>query len=268
MLQQIIDFHDEGEELRGLLLTLEDRDWDRKTLFKDWTINDVVLHLHASDLNAAASARNREEYEALRASIQEKRKAGLSMIEETRQRFAGLRGKALLSRWWEQLEALCELLAAKEPHTRLTWAGPTMAVRMFTTARQMETWAHGQEIYDVMGRQRVFHDRLRNVAEIGVRTFGWTFTNRKLPLPGDPPYVRLTAPSGAIWDWNVPQIDNAIEGDGVEFCQVVTQTRSIDDTSLKVTGAPARRWMELAQCFAGPANDPPAKGSRHVAKAS
>src|SRR5436190_15221680 len=100
MLQQIIDFHDEGEELRGLLQTLEDRDWDRKTLFKDWTINDVVLHLHASDLNAAASVRDREEYEVLRADIQEKRKAGLSMIEETRPRVADRRGKALLARWW------------------------------------------------------------------------------------------------------------------------------------------------------------------------
>src|SRR5947209_16524496 len=186
MLQQIIDFHDEGEELRRLLLSLGERDWTRKTLFKDWTVNDVVLHLHASDLNAAASVRDRAEYEALRISIQERRQAGLSMIEETRERFAGLAGKALLAQWWEQLEALCELLAEKDPNTRLSWAGPTMAVRMFTTARQMETWAHGQEIYDVMGKNRVFHDRLRNVAEIGVRTFGWTFTNRKLPLPGAP----------------------------------------------------------------------------------
>jgi uncharacterized protein (TIGR03084 family) len=268
MLQQIIDFHEEGGELRELLLTLSDSDWDRKTLFKDWTINDVVLHLHSSDINAATSVRDTDEYEALRRDIQEKRKSGLSMIEESRQRYPGLRGKALLARWWEQLEALCEMLAVKDPNARLTWAGPTMAVRMFTTARQMETWAHGQEIYDVMGKQRVFHDRLRNVAEIGVRTFGWTFTNRKLPLPGDPPYVRLTAPSGAIWEWNVPQPTNAIEGSGVEFCQVVTQTRSIGDTSLKVTGDPARRWMELAQCFAGPPNDPPPKGARHIARAS
>src|SRR5262249_61910638 len=146
------------------------------------------------------------------------------------------RGKVWLARWGQQLETLCDLLAAKDPATRLTWAGPTMAVKMFTTARQMETWAHGQEIYDVMGRERVFHDRLRNVAEIGVRTFGWTFANRKMPPPGDVPYVRLKAPSGAIWEWNAPSAENSIEGDGVAFCQVVTQTRSIGDTALRVTG--------------------------------
>ena len=52
MLQQVTDFHAEGAELRELLLTLRDSDWDRKTLFKDWTVNDVVLHLHSGDLNA------------------------------------------------------------------------------------------------------------------------------------------------------------------------------------------------------------------------
>jgi len=262
MLQQIIDFREEGAELRALLSTLGDADWERTTLFKDWTVNDVVLHLHASDINAAASVRDAAEYEALRRDIQDRRKDGLSMIEETRRRYPGLRGKALLARWWQQLEDLCALLAAKDPATRLVWAGPTMAVRMFTTARQMETWAHGQEIYDVMGRERVFHDRLRNVAEIGVRTFGWTFANRKLPPPGDVPYVRLAAPSGAVWEWNAPSAESAVEGDGVEFCQVVTQTRNIGDTRLKVTGEVARQWMALAQCFAGPPNDPPPKGAR------
>ena len=34
-------------------------------------------------------------------------------------------------------------------------------------------------------------DRLRNVATIGVRTFGWTFANRKLDLPGPAPRVEL-----------------------------------------------------------------------------
>jgi uncharacterized protein (TIGR03084 family) len=268
MLQQITDFHDEGQELRELLLTLSDADWDRKTLFKDWTINDVVLHLHASDINAAATVRDTAEYEALRRDIQEKRKGGMSMIAESRQRYPGLRGKALLARWWEQLDALCAQLAAKDPAARLVWVGPTMGVKMFATARQMETWAHGQELYDVMGKERVFHDRLRNVAEIGVRTFGWTFANRKLPPPGEVPYVRLVAPSGAIWEWNAPSAENAVQGNGVEFCQVVTQTRNIGDTSLRVVGAPARQWMALAQCFGGPPNDPPAKGARHPATAS
>ena len=105
MLQQVTDFHDEGAELRELLLN-RDSDWERKTLFKDWTVNDVVLHLHSGDLNAAASVRDPAEYEALRRDIQDKRKGGLSLIAETRQRYPDLRGKALLARWWAELELL------------------------------------------------------------------------------------------------------------------------------------------------------------------
>ncbi len=113
MLQEITDFHSEGKELRGLLETLAEADWQRKTAFKDWTVNDVVLHLHCSDISAAASVRDPAEYEALRAEIAERRKGGKSMVEESRQRFPDLKGKALLTRWWDQLEQLCDLLAAE-----------------------------------------------------------------------------------------------------------------------------------------------------------
>jgi uncharacterized protein (TIGR03084 family) len=133
---------------------------------------------------------------------------------------------------------------------------------MFTTARQMETWAHGQAIYDLLGAARAPTNRLRNIAEIGVRTYGWTFVNRKQELPGPAPYVRLTGPSGEIWEWNDPSADNCVTGDALEFCQVVTQTRNVADTALTVIGAPATTWMHIAQCFAGPPEEPPPPGAR------
>ena len=54
MLPQAVDFRAESDELHTLLLTLTDADWDRPTLFKQWTVNDVVQHLHDGDLMAAA----------------------------------------------------------------------------------------------------------------------------------------------------------------------------------------------------------------------
>src|SRR5262245_210750 len=104
MLSEIADFHEAGNELRGLLETLSESDWQRKTLFKDWTVNDVVLHLHCGDLSAAASVRDTAEYEKLRSEIAERRKGGKSLIEESRERFPDLKGKALFARWWRQLE--------------------------------------------------------------------------------------------------------------------------------------------------------------------
>jgi uncharacterized protein (TIGR03084 family) len=76
------------------------------------------------------------------------------------------------------------------------------------------------------------------------------------------PYVRLDAPSGAVWEWNDPDQPDRVEGDATEFCQVVTQTRNVADTGLRIQGETARRWMSIAQCFAGAVADPPPPGTR------
>jgi uncharacterized protein (TIGR03084 family) len=141
-----------------------------------------------------------------------------------------------------------------------------MSARSSISARLMETWAHGQAVYDRLGVVRVDAERIRNVAVLGVNTFAWTFRNRGLEVPGPAPRVRLEAPSGVWWEWN-PQVGpDLVEGSATEFCQVVAQTRAWADTSLRVEGAVARRWMEIAQCFAGPPEDPPEPGTRHVVR--
>jgi uncharacterized protein (TIGR03084 family) len=152
---------------------------------------------------------------------------------------------------------MAEQLGASDPKRRLPWFGPDMGVRMFTTARYMETWAHGQDVYDLMRAPRTHTDRIQHIAVLGVKTFGWTFVNRGLEVPGDPPYVRLVAPSGALWEWNEPSEANKVTGGAVDFCQVVTQGRNVADTALEVVGDVATRWMAIAQCFAGGPADPP-----------
>jgi len=262
MLPQAVDFRAEADELHTRLATLDDPEWERATLFKGWTVIDIVQHLHASDLMAAASVAGPEPFARMSAEIQAVRDSGLSRVQETRHRLGHLTGKRLLERWYAQMADLSDKLSAMPPNTRLKWVGPDMGVRMFTTARQMETCAHGQAIYDLMGVERAPTDRLRNIAEIGARTYGWTFANRGIPVPGPAPYLRLEGPSGATWEWNDPSTDNCVEGRALDFCQVVTQVRNVADTVLKITGEPARIWMSLAQCFAGPPENPPLPGAR------
>jgi uncharacterized protein (TIGR03084 family) len=272
MLSQALDFRAEADALHALLVTLRDVEWDSRTLFKQWTVNDIVQHLHDGDLMAAASIAGPEHFTAFRLERQALLDGRLSRLQATRRRFGDLTGRRLMDRWHSKMIELCDSLSALPPEARLKWAGPDMGVRMFTTARQMETWAHGQAIYDLMGQTRTPTDRLRNIAEIGVRTYGWTFANRQRPVPGPAPQVRLTAPSGLVWLWNgpaadnLPEPDNLVEGDALAFCQVVTQVRNISDTNLRVIGEPARTWMSLAQCFAGPPEDPPARGTRFAAR--
>ena len=76
------------------------------------------------------------------------------------------------------------------------------------------------------------------------------------------PQLKLTAPSGELWEYGEASESGLVEGLAEEFCQVVTQTRNVADTSLIVTGDVAKDWMSKAQCFAGAPNPPPAPGTR------
>jgi uncharacterized protein (TIGR03084 family) len=266
MMAQIVDLEAEGREFNDLLASLKDDDWQRSTLFKDWTIDDIVQHLHMGDTLGLASATDPDQFVALLADIRARRATGLSRVEETRQRLGDLTGPRLLERWRTTLDRLCTALAAKAPDARLKWAGPDMGVRMFATARQMEIWSHAQAIYDLLGLERPAPSpRLRNIAEIGVRTFAWAYRNRGLPVPPVAPHVRLATPFGETWEWNAASVAGTVSGEAVAFCQVVTQTRNIADTALAVEGDGARHWMGIAQCFAGPPETPPPPGARRRA---
>jgi len=262
MLQVCADFRDEVDELHDFLQSLEPGDWDRATGFMSWTPWDVVAHLHYFDLVSMVSLEGEEAFARERKSLMGSVASGKTNRELARERFTGMDSPALLAEWQKTAHALAAALGASDAKRRLPWFGPDMGVQMFTTARYMETWAHGQEIFDLMGVDRTFSDRIENVAQIGVRTYGWTFGNRQREIPGPPPYVRLVAPSGAIWEWNDADQPDSVKGRAVDFCQVVTQVRNIADTALEVRGPVATEWMSIAQCFAGGPVDPPAPGTR------
>lgn len=266
MIQQAIDFHDESEALYSLIKPVDEEEFAKPTQFKNWTINDVIGHLHMWNWAADLSLNDSAAFEKFLGSLIEHFGAGGNLRQFETNWLEGLNGRKLLDRWREFYSDMSKRFEVADPDLRVKWAGPDMDVRSHISARLMETWAHGQEIYDQLGVVRENTDRIKNIAFLGVKTFSWTFKNRQMEVPESKPYIRLTAPSGEIWEWNDPSGDNLVEGSATEFCQVVTQTRNIADTSLKVVGDAANRWMSIAQCFAGPAEDPPAPGTRYTLK--
>ncbi len=257
------DFLDENDALYTLVAPLKPAEFSQKTLFKDWTIDDVIRHLHLWNHAALLSLQDEAAFVEFFADSRKKlaQPGGRQAFEL--EWAEGKGGLELIDDWRKLYHQTAEQFAAADPKKRVKWAGPDMSVRSSITARLMETWAHAQAVYDVLGHERADTDRIKNVAVIGINTFGWTFKNRGLDVPDDVPYVRLTAPSGDIWEWNEPSETNVIAGGATAFCQVVTQTRNVADTDLQVTGKTANRWMGMAQCFAGPPHDPPPPGTRY-----
>lgn len=264
-MQQASDFRTEVEALAAIVTPLSDAELKTVTQFKGWTIEDVIGHLHIFDHAAGLALESGDKFIAFFGPILKQMTEGKSLREAQYPWLDGLAGQALVARWQATAHRVADAFSTADPKARLKWAGPDMSALSSITARQMETWAHGQEVFDLLGVERQEQDRIRNIAHLGVSTYGWTFLKRKEPVPEPAPFVELTGPSGAVWTWNDPQQDNVVRGSAVEFAQVVTQVRNIADTGLETQGGTAARWMAIAQCFAGPAETPPAKGARHKA---
>ena len=262
-MQQAHDFLEEAATLACLLENQPEQVFDTVTLFKSWTINDVIGHLYMFDIAALKTLESAQSFDTFFAPI----KAGLSQgktLLETQLPFLGdLRGRALFDTWLANTEVLGQAYALADPKQRVSWAGPEMSALSSITARQMETWAHGHEVFDALGEKRKEGDRIKNICHLGVSTFGWTFLNRKMDIPEPLPYVELTSPSGQIWNWNNPKSHATVRGSAIEFAQIVTQVRGLDDTQLEALGQSAQDWMSMAQCFAGKPETPPQKGSRY-----
>ena len=260
-MQQALDFLEESEVLFDLVDQLLESDFVRQTQFKRWNINDILVHLHFWNLGADLSLNDPDAFTAMFDDLYGALKAG--RLREHENSKVGERGRGLVKVWADQFREMGKRWASVDPKTRLKWAGPGMSARTSMSARQMEVWAHGQAIFDLMGKDRPESDRIRNIVILGVNAFGWSHQVHGHEAPENMPRLNLVSPSGDVWEYG--EGDDSISGSAVEFCQVVTQTRNIADTSLELNGDTAVTWMACAQCFAGPPETPPGPGTRFKA---
>jgi len=242
------DLRAEHEDLDGLVATLPDDGWKRPTPAEGWSIRDQIGHLAFFD-DAARTAL--VDPQAFDAHLEEFRTDPVAAMERTVASGRELSVDDLLEWWRRAREELLAALDGLDPDTRIPWYGPPMGARSFVSARLMETWAHGQDVVDALGARRPATHRLRHIAEIGMRTRGWSYIVRGMEPPEADIRVELAAPGGETWEWGDPAAENRVRGDALDFCLVVIQRRHVDDTALEVSGPLAEEWMSIAQAFAG-----------------
>ncbi|MEL6446347.1 MAG: TIGR03084 family metal-binding protein [Pseudomonadota bacterium] len=257
-------FREESDALNALVADLDEATLLTRTQFKDWTVADVLGHLYIWNDAAALTLTDGDAFTAFFSNVVAAmhEPGGLRAFE--RGLLAEKSATSILDAWQQSVAATAKVYANADPKTRVRWGGPDMSARSCISARLMETWAHGQAVFDSFGVARTDTDRIYSIAVLGVNTFGFNHTVNGLDVPDVVPRVTLAAPSGAQWDLGDPASDASITGSATEFCQVVTQTRNIADTDLVVTGDTAEHWMRIAQCFAGPPTPPPAAGTRFL----
>ncbi|MEX2626547.1 MAG: TIGR03084 family metal-binding protein [Ilumatobacteraceae bacterium] len=220
-------------------------DWDAPTPADGWTIRDTVSHLWFFDQRALLALTDPEAFADGVAVLLER---GVDASVEPGR---AISPAELHAAWRRDRRALVEHATTVDPSTRVPWYGPAMGARSFITARIMETWAHGQDIVDVVGADREPTARLRHVAHIGVRARPYSYAVNGLELPDADVYVALDGPGGDRWEWGDPSAPDRVTGSALDFCLVVTQRRHLADAALSIEGDLAAEWMAIAQAFAG-----------------
>jgi len=258
------DLKAEYQDLGALAGLLGHQQWQLHSAFYGWTPWDEIAHLCYFDQTSLQSATDPEGFARDAKTLMSRIARGEEISAVARAAFGHLDGPALLGYWRQCYERLVEVLARLDAKARLPWYGPPMSARSFAAARLMETWAHGQDVWDVVRRKRPATARLKHIAHIGVMTFGWTFVNRGLTVPAVVPGVELAAPDGGTWTWGDASGSDFVRGAAEDFCLLVTQRRHLDDTGLQYSPGAVQQWLSKAQCFAGPPADGPAPGVRRV----
>jgi uncharacterized protein (TIGR03084 family) len=244
----VSDLQVETAEILTVLADLRASQWEALTPAAGWTIRDQVTHLAYFDdatllaiEDAASFVTQREDLLAM----------GDDFADHVAGRYRELPAESCLEWFTRSRRRLLAAYLVTDPLRRIPWYGPDMGLASSVTGRLMETWAHGQDIVDTVGRVRPPTERLRSIADLGVRTLGFSFHLNGRPPPTVPVRVELIAPDHRLWVWGPDDAVNRVTGSAVDFCLAVTQRRHLSDTNLTVTGPVATEWMSFAQAYAG-----------------
>ncbi|MEZ0050249.1 uncharacterized protein (TIGR03084 family) [Mycobacterium sp. MAA66] len=247
-LQLVSDLRRESDHLIEDLSGLTNQMWTIPTPAAGWAIQDQVTHLAYFDDATLTALRDPAEFRMFADTLLA---ADTNIPERVAENNRDLTPEACLSWLISSRAELIDALSDQDPKARLPWFGPEMSAASCATARLMETWAHGRDIYDALGVVPPPSSGLRSIAHLGVSTFAFTHTIHDLAVPEEPVFVELRAATGELWTWGPGDALNRVAGPAEDFALVATQRRHWTETALVAEGRVATGWLEIAQAFAG-----------------
>ena len=245
--QVLADLAGEGARLESLVADLDAAGWRTPTPAPGWDVAAQVGHLAWTDETALAAATDKDRWDAI---VLEALADPGGYVDQ--QALLVARDPDLRDRWRTSRGALAAALASYPHGERMPWFGPPMSATSMATARLMETWAHGLDVHEALGVTAEDTDAIRHVAHLAVRTRDFAFGVHGLEPPAVPFRVELVSPSGELWTFGPDDATQTVTGSASDLCRLATQRVHRADTGLVATGPDADRWLDIAQCFAGP----------------
>lgn len=238
------DLVTEGDELDALVSA--QHDWSLPTPAVGWTIAHQIAHLARADATVLIAIRTPDAFDAV-----------LKHAEAAGSRYADLDAEAgaaqprseLLQQWRAGRTEVAAALRDIPLNHGFPWYGSQLTAALMVPLRLMETWAHGQDIFDTLGVAHPPTDRLHHVASLGVIGRELSFYAAGLPPLAEPFRVELAGPDGETWAWGPDDAAQRVQGSALDFCLRVTQRRTRAETDLTAVGADADKWLDIARVF-------------------
>ncbi|PUA81335.1 TIGR03084 family metal-binding protein [Nocardioides currus] len=242
------DLTAEGDALEVLVADLSPEAWRTPTPAAGWDVATQVAHLAWTDEVALKAATDKEAWDAV---VLLALAAPETFVDDQALAGSTVTPAELLDRWRAGRAALKEALATYDGG-KMPWFGPPMSPTSMATARLMETWAHSLDVHEALGVTPEPTGRIRHVAHLAVRTRNFAFLTNDLTPPAGEFRIDLVAPDGDVWTFGPEDAQQTVTGSALDLCLLATQRVHRADTDLVATGPDADRWLDIAQCFAGP----------------
>ena len=264
MREILSDLVAEQQHLDQFLQTLRDRQWATKTPAEGWTIQDTVSHLAYVESFAA------EVLEEGKKRVDKEKITDLDTWTEIgAEQGRGRRHQEIIE-WWrfgraDVVDALSRMLATD----RVPWIYGDMSAQSFANLRLMETWAHGLDVKAaILDRiiplpappEGVEEDeewsdpladttRLRHIAALGQRSLPFAFEQAGEEYPDAGIRVEVMGPLYAAWRFGPEDTDQVIKGMAGDWCRLVVQRQTAEETGLKAVGEHAELALTIARAY-------------------
>jgi uncharacterized protein (TIGR03084 family) len=197
--QLLADLRHESDELFACLDGLRTDQWEKPTPAEGWAIRDQVSHLAYFDDVTYLAITDTAAFQRVADRLVAN---GTDFPDLVAAEFRSLTPAELIE-WSSGSRArLIDAFANDDPRHRVPWFGPDMSVASSATARLMETWAHGQDVYDALGVTHPPCTGLHSIAHLGVSTFAFSHRLQERAVPDEPVRVELRSPDAdGLWTW-------------------------------------------------------------------
>jgi uncharacterized protein (TIGR03084 family) len=193
--------------------------WDQESPSPGWRNRDIVAHLAAGEVAAAAVLA-----EEVASEIQEYLK-GLEDEPATQDGFnefsvrrrADLPFRQVVAEWGAAADLFLARASKIPPDEwasrKVQWMAGPLGVSYLVQSRVMEWWLHGEDILAGGGNPpRLEHPPIYCVNDLAVRTIPYALSLAGLSFPGRSIKIDLEAVGGGTWHWGLAPRENPPPG--------------------------------------------------------